>query len=266
MKLIRMLVHLLTRHIRALHASGKRKAVINPSTPQRPLPIFPVLIVASLVLGWLIPGFYEWTGSDQSRPSPLIWQFALGMTFIGCVICLLLPWLPIPTQAQEETRESNQRFTLKNLLVLTTVIAIMIVALMKFPMVVSCLLGGAAFANYAWLVVRHPQLRLRAAALLSCMCLPFVWFIGYGEISNICRVLLGIAAGLPMLLPSAWLASWFGTNFHSAPWISVLLTGLELLVGTWVIRLGTKPAIAFLVFALLVSVFSSFGLHALVLA
>lgn len=266
MKSIRMLVHWLTLLIRALHASGKRKAVINPSTPQRPLPIFPLFIVASLVLGWLIPGFYAWTGSDQSRPSPLIWQFALGMTIIGCVICLLLPWLPIPTEAQEETHASNQRYTLKNLLVLTTVMAIVIVALMKSAMVVSCLLCGAAFLNYAWLVVIRPQLRWQATALLSCMCLPFVWIIEYGEIFNIWKGLLGIAAGLPMLLPSAWLASWFGTNFHSAPWTSILLTGLELLVGTWVIRLGTKPAIAFLVFALLVSVFSSFGLHALVLA
>lgn len=188
------------------------------------------------------------------------------MTIVGSVICLLLPWLPLETEAQEDTHNSHQRYTLKNLLVLTTVMAIVTVALMKFAMVASCLLSGAAFLNYAWLVVRHPQLRWRAAALLSCMCLPFVWFIGYGEIANIWRGLLAIAAGLPMLLPAAWLASWFGTNFHSEPWISILLTGLELLVGTWLISLGTKRAIAYLVFALLVSVFSSFGLHALVLA
>ena len=98
------------------------------------------------------------------------------------------------------------------------------------------------------------------------MCLPFVWFIGYGEIAHIWKGLFAIAAGLPMLLPAAWLASWFGTNFHSEPWISILLTGIELFVGTWVIRLGTKLAIAYLIFALLLSVFSSFGLHALVLA
>ncbi len=218
------------------------------------------------MLGWLIPGFYVWTGSDQSRPSPLIWQFALGMIIIGCIICLLLPWLPLQTEAQEETRTSSQRFTLKTLLVLTTVIAILIVALMKFAMVTSCLLCGAAFLNYAWLVARRPQLRWPAASLLSCMCLPFVWFIGYGEIGNIWRGLLAIAAGLPMLLPAAWLASWFGTNFHSEPWISILLTGIELFVGMWVIGLGTKRAIAYLIFALLLSVFSSFGLHALVLA
>ncbi len=228
--------------------------------------IFPLFIAASLVLGWLIPGFYEWTGSDQSRPSPLIWQFALGMTIGGFILCLLLPFLPAQTAAQDETREPKLRFTVKNLLVLTAVIAIILVALMKFPLVTSCVLCGGAFLHYVWFIVLHPKRRWPAAALLSCVCLPFVWLIGYGEFSNIWKGLLWIATGLPMLLPSAYLASWFGLNFQTAPWISILLTGTELFIGTWIIHLGTRRTIAYLIFALLVSVFSSFCLHAMVLA
>ena len=179
--------------------------------------VFPLFIVASLVLGWLIPGFYEWTGSDQSRPSPLIWQFALGMIIGGFILCLLLPFLPAQTAAEDETREPKMRFTVKNLIVLTGVIAIIVVALMKFPLVTSCVLCGGAFLHYVWFIVLHPKLRLPAAALLSCMCLPFVWLVGYGEFSNIWKGLVWIATGLPMLLPSAYLASWFGLNFHTAP-------------------------------------------------
>ena len=51
------------------------------------IPILPLLITVSFFVGWFVPDYYEWTGSDQSRPSPLVGQTALGMiagaVFVG---------------------------------------------------------------------------------------------------------------------------------------------------------------------------------------
>lgn len=57
--------------------------------------IFATFIVASLLVGWFLPAFYAWTDSDQSRPSPLLWQIPLSSAIVGVVFCVALPWLPI---------------------------------------------------------------------------------------------------------------------------------------------------------------------------
>jgi uncharacterized protein involved in response to NO len=38
-----------------------------------------VLILISATCGWFVPAFYDWTGADQSRPSPLMWQVPLAI-------------------------------------------------------------------------------------------------------------------------------------------------------------------------------------------
>ena len=230
------------------------------------MPIFPLFIAVSFFLGWIIPGFYEWTGSDQSRPSPLIWQFALGLTVGGVLICLSLPFLPMPREQECAEKNTILRFNLRTLLALMAGIAFLIVGLMRWPMVVSSLLYGAAFIYFLWFCVRSPHHRMPAAGLAASMCLPFVWLIGYNELENIWQAILWMAAGLPMLLPAALLSGWFDQNLHEATWLTIILTAVELFVGTQMIRCGPKRTIAYLVFVLLVSVFSSFGLHALVLA
>ncbi|TWT80192.1 hypothetical protein CA13_16050 [Planctomycetes bacterium CA13] len=228
--------------------------------------IYPAFIGVSLLLGLIIPGFYEWTGSDQSRPSPLIGQFALGMIIGGVAICLTLPLLPIKSDAPEAENRRPLRFHVRTLLALTAATAICIAALLKFPMIAASVLCGGAFIHFAWFFARNPQHRWPASTLLACMSLPFVWIISYDELDNILQALLFMAAGFPMLLPSALIVGWFGHNFHESMWLSILLTGAELAIGTWLIGLGPKRTIAYLIVVTVVSVFSSFCFHALVLA
>jgi hypothetical protein len=49
-------------------------------------------------------------------------------------------------------------------------------------------------------------------------------------------------------------------------WLAVLLTGAEMTIGAWIIRLGPRRTIAYIVFVLLMSTFGSFVLHALMRA
>lgn len=47
------------------------------------VPIFPLFIAVSLLVGWLIPGFYAW---DRLRPEPAVAAAVEGAALVGdCV-------------------------------------------------------------------------------------------------------------------------------------------------------------------------------------
>src|SRR5690606_2794588 len=94
------------------------------------------LILVSGISGWLIPAFYDWTGADQSRPSPLMWQVPLGVFVVALLFCGLLPWLPMRGWTDDVPRYSLQ-FQVRSLLVLTAVVAASIAVGMKYPIGVA---------------------------------------------------------------------------------------------------------------------------------
>jgi hypothetical protein len=152
------------------------------------------------------------------------------------------------------------------MLAITAAFAMAIAALIRFPMVVSGSLCAIAFCYVVrfWILYRH--YRWQTAALLACMCLPFVWIIAYDELDNLLPAILWMASGLPAFFPACLIGSLIGQNSHDVMWLSVLLTGAEIVIGIWIIRLGPRRTIAYLVFVLLMSTFGSIGLNALVRA
>lgn len=229
-------------------------------------PIFPLLIAVSFLVGWFVPGYYDWTGSDQSRPSPLVGQTALGLIVGGIIIWAVLPWVPVTDEARGTDQSVRVRFTSRTMFLMTAAVAFVIAAVTKFPMVVSGGLCAFAFCHVVWFWSRFRQNRWQTTALLACMCLPFVWIIAYDEFENIFPAILWIAAGMPAFFPAVLIGSLFGQNSHDVMWLAVLLTGAEMTVGIWIIRLGPRHTIAYLVFVLLMSTFGSFGLNALMRA
>lgn len=232
----------------------------------RRLPIFPLLIAVSFSVGWYIPAYYDWTGSDQSRPSPLIGQTALGLIVGGIIVCASLPWLPLSTALPDADPAIRIRFKLRTLLLMTAAAAVVIAALMKFPMVVSGGLCAIAFCHVVRFWILHRHYRRQTTALAACMCLPYVWIFSYDEIDNILPAILWIASGLPAFFPACLIGVLIGQNPNDVMWLSVLLTGAEIVIGVWLIRLGPRRTIAYLLFVMLMSTFGSFGLNALVRA
>ncbi|QDS87864.1 hypothetical protein EC9_20470 [Rosistilla ulvae] len=224
---------------------------------------YALLVVLAGLLGWAIPWFYQWTESDQSRMSPLVGQFALALAIAGVTACCSLPWLPLRS---DPAPSPTVRFQTRTLLLITTLVAIGFAGMLHFPMAISLLLCGATYLHLLWFVVRYRPYRWAAAAMLGCMDLPFAWVASDGNLIAIGQALLGLIAGLPMLLPAGFIASGLGHNFHDLAWLPVLLTVGQLFLGTWIIRLGTKPTIAYLIASLLISLFGSFCFHAMVLA
>ena len=227
---------------------------------------FSLFIAASLLVGWFIPRFYIWTDSDQSRPSPLLWQVPLGSIIFSIAFCVVLPWLPIANQTSNKTSQQRLLFSIRTLLLITAMVAVAIVLLAKFPLLVSGIVTAGAFMYLIAFCVSNPQHRLATSALVASMTLPYVWIVGYDELGRILPDLLVMFAGLPAFLPAALLGRLFNQNMHDAFWLAILLTALEMVIGIWMIRLGPKRTIAYLLLVLHVSALGSLGFHTLVLA
>ena len=230
------------------------------------IPIFPLFIAVSLLVGWFIPGFYAWTDSDQSRPSPLLWMVPLSLAIASAAVCLALPWLPITSKSSSDAPRTSMRFSVRTLLMLTAGVAVAIPLLVNFPLVLS---GIACVGAYAYLIsfcVRSPQHRMAASALIGVMILPYAWVVGYDELDRILPTMAVIIAGMPAFLPAALLSQMIGQHFQESQWLTFLLTAFELLIGIWIIRLGPKRTIAYLLLAMLVSAVGSLGFYMMCIA
>jgi hypothetical protein len=227
--------------------------------------ILPLLVAISLAFGLLIPAFYDWTGSDQSRPSPLIPQTAIGITVVGLIFCIALPWMPISNGAHPTDRESRFQFTIRTILVVTALIAAFFSVLVVIPRVTSGLMFVTALVYLVQLAVRFPSYRWRLFAFLSCMYLPFVWMAGHEELSRFIATSFWVASAMPGFFFTLVIGGFLQQHaLDDLDWLSILFTSIELGAGVWLIQLGYKRTIAFLVFVLICSTFGSIALNALV--
>ena len=234
------------------------------------VPIFPqvmsLLIAVSLLVGWFIPGFYAWTDSDQSRPSPLLWKVSLGSAIASAAFCVALPWLPITSNSSSDAPRKPMRFSVRTLLMLTAGVAVAIPLLANFPHVLSGIACAGAYAYLIWFYVRNPQHRMAASALIGVMILPYAWVVGYDELDRILPTLAVMIAGIPAFLPAAFLSQMFGQHFQESQWLTFLLTAFELVIGIWMIRLGPKRTIAYLLLVMLISAVGSLGFYMMCIA
>jgi hypothetical protein len=120
--------------------------------------IFATFIAVSLLVGWFIPGFYAWTDSNQSRPSPLLWKVPLWAAIGSVAFCLVLPWLPIASKTPSMAPAARMRFGLGTLLMLTTAVAIATALLAEFPFVVSGIVCAGSFAYFVPRSETHDRL------------------------------------------------------------------------------------------------------------
>ncbi|TWU54890.1 hypothetical protein Poly51_36120 [Rubripirellula tenax] len=230
------------------------------------IPIFPLFIAVSLVVGWFIPGFYTWTDSDQSRPSPLLWKVPMWSAIASAAFCLVLPWLPITTKSSIDTSRPKMRFSLRLLLAITTAIAVATALLTKFPLFTSGVICAGAYAYFIASCVRNPQHRMASAALLACMILPYAWVVSYKELDRILPAFALMISGMPAFVPAALIGQLFGQNMRDTTWLTFLLTAMELTIGVLMIRLGPKRTIAYLLLVMQISVLGSLAFHMLCLA
>lgn len=230
--------------------------------------VFPMLVGHSLSMGWWIPWFYNWSGSDQSISPPIV-EYVFGGLSVACAVSVLaLPVLPKLQRVDPVRNPLIQPFGFRIVLIIvaaivagmfayrdTTLIAIGVVTFI-YPIVCALRLGIAS-ASVRW----------RLISLYSCMYLPFAWIFGndvfQGAVKQGSLTFAPILAGAPALLCALFIRP------QQNPWgilIAIAVAGLEVLVGLWIIQLGARRAIAYQVVLLAVSVVTSFGFYALLRA
>lgn len=225
----------------------------------------------SAIVGSLIPGFYDWTESDQSRPSPLLWQVPLGWAALSLLACCVLPCLKIrrrvfENRAAKEARGSLGCFSIRAMLIGTTVVAVVVVVLIRWPNFTTAIIWFAVFIRLGIQAYKRPEQIIDIAALASAMVLPFVWLV-FNAPSHLSSVeLVWMAPSLPTLLPSLIARSLAGGSLQDAIWVPSLLTAFQLLVGLWCIELGPRRALAYILIVQTLSIFSSLVLLQLLLA
>lgn len=227
-------------------------------------PVFLLFAVTSIVVGWFIPAFYDWTGSNQSNSPPIVNQTVIGLPAIAFVICLALPWLPVGNDPPATYEGDKFQFNIRTILLITAASA----ALMTlFPKSILLVLGTGLYATallyvvQCWIAFR--PLRWRMISLLACMYLPFVWIISSDLFFQAGYQLLLLVSGLPMLMPMLFISSLVRQHPDQMAWLSSILASAELMAGMWTIRRGKRWAIAFQLWALMLSTFGSFILNTL---
>ena len=149
---------------------------------------------------------------------------------------------------------------------LTGGFAVALALLVKFPTVIAGIVCASAYLYFFVFCVRNPGHRKSCAALLACMVLPYIWVIGYDELDRILTVFVVAISGLPSLVPAALLNRMFGQTMHDTPWLIYLLTAIELAIGIWMICLGPKRTIAYLLLVMHMSALGSLGFYMMCLA
>jgi hypothetical protein len=223
------------------------------------------LILISATCGWFVPAFYDWTGADQSRPSPRMWQVPLAVAIGAFLFFVALPWIPITGWAKAKSTVPLQ-FNLRSLLFLTAVAAVAIAIGMRAPMIVGSICLSLALVAAVRSAILNPEQRLPIVALLTCMILPFVWILGYRELDNLMPSVLWMSAGMPGFFSMAIVAGLFGMPPHESGWLAILITAAQIAIGLWLIRVGPKRAIAYILLVMLLSLMGSLIFNALVRA
>ncbi|TWU04059.1 hypothetical protein [Neorhodopirellula pilleata] len=231
-----------------------------------PTLLYWLLVCVAFGLGLAVPAILQWTGMQQSRTPPLVPATAIAFVIAGLAVCLSLPYLPIQQSELDAEPSRPIRFDLRTSLLMTMVAAIIIAALVKFTTVVSGVLFVSALIYTIRVAVRDSRFRLPIGVLFGCMYLPYAWLVGHMELGRLWIALLWMPSAMPTLLPAGFISHLLGQRMPEAFWLAILLTTTELLVGTWIIRLGPKCTITFLVFVLLTALFSSFAFRCAVLA
>jgi hypothetical protein len=228
------------------------------------IPINLALIATSVVVGRFIPAYYDWTDSDQSRPSPLIIPTAIGLLLCAVILFIALPWLPIKSNAESTDHAGKFRFEIRAIVIVTTLVAVLVAI---FPAISLITFGFFCYAVALVCLLRfwltQSRFRWRAVSMMACMYLPFAWLVSFTGSLNSGIQMLSMSAGLPAFLPTALTGELQSERMAGVAW---MFTGLEIILGLWIIRQGARWSIAYSILALLISVFGSFILNALLRA
>ncbi|QDT06481.1 hypothetical protein K227x_48910 [Rubripirellula lacrimiformis] len=226
------------------------------------------LSLIALVVGVSIPGFYDWTGADQSRPSPWVPPAALAVLMLAVAGWVCLPFLKLGGPAPDRPLPRQRQFSIRALLITITAVAALCAAGRLLPDRGLVAVAGAvqvmALAMGVGQWVKDRSVRGPMIAMAACLCLPYAWIGLRGDGISIGKGLFAIMMGLPALVETMLVARLWGRHPGQLAWVGMLITSAKWMFGLWIIRHGPRSAVAYWIYVLLMSVYGSFILNAIV--
>lgn len=233
--------------------------------------IFPLLVCASLSAGWWIPVLYNWSGANQSYSPPIVGYVFHGFLIATAASLLAIPLLPKVERVEPVRNPVIQPFGFR---VIAIILLMMELGLFLDRDAALVVIGMTSFFYPILCAIKlgilSPSIRWRIVSLYSCMYLPFAWVGGnenlLGAIKQGSLIVLPFIAGAPALLCYVYLDNFVGRAHGIGLSIAVIVAGLEILVGLWIIQLGARRALAYQMLLLAVSIVMSFCMYAMVRA
>lgn len=228
---------------------------------------FVSVIVFNVASGWWMPDFYDWTGADQSRPAPIVSWVAIGMLLFNILTIGVLGWAHITKKWPSRAPSGGMQFSILHIFFVMTVVAAFLALSRGASLEIAFyVLHGVVWITCIGISIRYRPLRRWLVLLFACQSAPYLWILKAGSAMPSVVGFLLLMTSLPAFLPSMVISALTGRHFEKLQWLATMLTMFELVIGVWLILLGTKRAIAYCLIVSTLSLFGSFLLHALMRA
>lgn len=223
--------------------------------------------LVACVIGFFLPAYYDWSGADQSRPSPWIpFAFAvLGIvvTLVGLILGLRHFYWRIPSAAGIKHGGYPLLFAVCTLGVLTAIHA---TGLRTVVLILSFVALAVVVAWGCCQAYQHVRLRWALATLLFSCYGPLLWIVVGKHSQNSMPQASLFLLGAPMLMPAGLLGMVLGVHLQELMWLGNSLTMIAIAIGIALMHLGEKRALAYTLSLLVVSAAGSMAFHSLIRA
>jgi hypothetical protein len=243
-----------------------------PMSKSTAMTVWIVVSLSACFIGFFLPAYYDWSGADQSRPSPWI-PFAFAVLGVGVALsCVVLGlrhfYWRIPSAAAIKDGWYPLVFAVGVVGVLSALqaSAIQNSGLRKLVLILSFIAWGIVVVWGCYQAYQHARLRWALAALLVSCYGPFLWIVvgKYSQYTSLQAV--PFLVGAPLLVPTGFLGMVIGVNLQELMWLANGLTTIAIAVGLAFMHLGEKRALGYTLLLLVISAAGSMAFHSLMRA
>ncbi|MEZ6094721.1 MAG: hypothetical protein R3C03_10880 [Pirellulaceae bacterium] len=233
------------------------------------IPVFPLLIVISLLIGISIPGYYAWSGSTQGGFASVVGYTAALFTLMAMVPIVFYVLIPPPTGSQERNESCGFpkfQFGIYHVLGAMLLVGLAITGLKTIPLPTLIGITLAATTITGFLFVMNRDCRWRLGASVACLVLPYLWYSVASETTLISRFAGPFvnASFVPVIFIGNALE--ISVETTTGFWLMGCCSSLVICLSAVLATVGPRISLSFSIVLLVLSTFSSFLFHGMMLA
>jgi hypothetical protein len=229
------------------------------------LPLLPLFICLSLVIGLLIPSIYEFSQELHNRSLHAgLEQLAIFVALLTVAVYLFFAWRREKLGQPASIVVTPIQFRLRELFIAITFTAVLLALVPLLTRgVASAFVVVLVVATLAWAFRGNVRRRSQTIAILATMFLPFAWIFAvnkpFGHVSG----LLPIIPLCPGIFFAELLRNLLHFSREASAQLAIVFVVVQLLIGIGTVRRGGKLPVVYAVVMLVASSFSSLVIHAM---